>query len=176
MSQYSPVLLKYLKMYQEDPTSRIFAPLAEAYRKMGLLDEAVSICKEGLALHPHFVGGQVALARAYFDLKQYQRVYDLVIKIVQLAPDNIIAQRLLADSSMALGKIEEALLALKAILYLSPFDSDVATLIADIEEEQSKGGGLIKGGSFQVVKPTRVRKLMKLQRILDRLRSSELSP
>ena len=31
-------------MYQKDPNSRVFAPLAECYRKMGLLDEALRLC------------------------------------------------------------------------------------------------------------------------------------
>ena len=46
--KYDPNLEKYLKEYQENPRSRVFAPLAEAYRKSGLIDEAIDICREGL--------------------------------------------------------------------------------------------------------------------------------
>ena len=46
--KYPPLLLKYLKTFQDDPRkSRIFAPLAEAYRKIGLVDQAIDICREG---------------------------------------------------------------------------------------------------------------------------------
>ena len=58
---FSPMIYDYLKKYQEDPTSRVFAPLAEAYRKAGLIDEAIEIAREGLRVHPNFVGGRVAL-------------------------------------------------------------------------------------------------------------------
>ena len=47
--------------------ARIFAPLAEAYRKAGLVDEAIEVAREGLRIHPNFVGGRVALGRALFD-------------------------------------------------------------------------------------------------------------
>src|SRR5665213_3540197 len=95
---YSPVLYTYLKKYQEDPTSRVFAPLAEAYRKAGLLNEAIEIAREGLRLHPTFVGGRVALARALFDNHLYSQVIDELALVVRDVPDNLVAQRLLAES------------------------------------------------------------------------------
>ena len=60
--KYPPIIYEYLKKYQEDPSSRVFAPLAESYRKAGLADEAIEIAREGLRVHPNFVGGRVALA------------------------------------------------------------------------------------------------------------------
>ena len=53
----------------EDPNSRVFAPLAEAYRKSGMLDEAIQVCLEGLKIHPTYISGRVALARAYYEEK-----------------------------------------------------------------------------------------------------------
>src|SRR3954468_23950919 len=95
-----PQIYEYLKKYQEDPTSRIFAPLAEAYRKAGLVDEAIEIAREGLRVHPHFVGGRVALARALFDKEKYEEVATELSAVVQDAPDNLIAQRLLGESCL----------------------------------------------------------------------------
>ena len=69
----NPQIYHYLRRYQEDPRSRVFAPLAEAYRKAGLLDEAIEIARDGVRVHPHFVGGKVALARALFDKGQLRR-------------------------------------------------------------------------------------------------------
>ena len=42
----NPLIFSYLKKFQEDPASRVFAPLAEAYRKAGLVDEAIDIARE----------------------------------------------------------------------------------------------------------------------------------
>src|ERR1700753_1887856 len=95
--KYSPVIYEYLRKYQEDPTSRVFAPLAEAYRKSGLLDEAVEIAREGLRVHPNFIGGRVALARALFDKKRFDEVVTELTPIVRDAPDNLVAQRVFAE-------------------------------------------------------------------------------
>src|SRR5690349_10581135 len=101
--KYHPAIYRYLKKYQEDPTSRVFAPLAEAYRKAGLVDEAISICREGLKIHPHFASGRVALARALFDKRQYSEVAKELEPIIQDIPDNLVAQRLMAESCLLLG-------------------------------------------------------------------------
>lgn len=53
-----PHFREYIRRYQEDPTSRVFAPLAEAYRRLGRVDEAIDICLEGLKHHPEFPGGE----------------------------------------------------------------------------------------------------------------------
>jgi hypothetical protein len=59
---FTPVVYRYLRQFQEDPTSKVFAPLAEAYRKSGLLQEALKIAREGLLVHPHYMAGKVSLA------------------------------------------------------------------------------------------------------------------
>ena len=41
----SPLLLKYLKTLEEDPASRVFAPLGETYRRLGQVEKAVEVLK-----------------------------------------------------------------------------------------------------------------------------------
>src|SRR5580698_2425157 len=68
---YPPYFREYLRRFREDPTSRVFAPLAEAYRRMGQVEEAIEICREGLEHHPDFHGGRVALAKCYIDKRLF---------------------------------------------------------------------------------------------------------
>jgi len=152
-------------MFQEDPKSRIFAPLAECYRKIGLVDEAIEICKEGLAVHTDFVGGKVALARAYYDKKMYVQVRDILTPLIERMPDNLVAQKLLAESCLVLGYVKEALAAYKMLLYFSPGDRDAATLIQELETRIYEGGGMLR---FEE-KPGKLRKLMRLQKMLNRV-------
>lgn len=140
---YSPLIYSYLKKYQEDPTSRVFAPLAEAYRKAGLVDEAIEIAREGLRIHPSFIGGRVALARALFDKHQYSEVIDELTPIVQDVPDNLVAQRLLAESCLMVGRVAEALTAYKMLLYFSPTDSETAKLVQELEAQAYEKGTLV---------------------------------
>ncbi len=139
----TPQIYHYLKSYQEDPSSRVFAPLAEAYRKAGLLDEAIDICRDGLRVHPHFIGGRVALARAFFDKRFYDDVVKELEPVVMDAPDNLVAQRLLADSYLILGRIAQALTAYKVLLYFSPKDVELAQLVVEIETKAYEDGALV---------------------------------
>jgi tetratricopeptide (TPR) repeat protein len=140
---FSPLIYDYLKKYQEDPTSRIFAPLAEAYRKAGLVDEAIEIAQEGLRVHPNFVGGRVALARALFEKRRYEEVVDGLGAVVREVPDNLVAQRLLAESCLMLGRIGEALSAYKMLLYFNPSDPETARVVAELEAQAYEDGALV---------------------------------
>ncbi len=140
---HSSLLYDYLRRYQEDPTSRIFAPLAEAYRKAGLVDEAIEIAREGLRIHPHFIGGRVALARALFDKNLFDEVISELSAIIQDVPDNLAAQRLLAESCLMTGRLAEALGAYKMLLYFHPQDLETAKLVGELESQAYEKGTLI---------------------------------
>lgn len=139
----TPQIYHYLRKYQQDPTSRIFAPLAEAYRKAGLIQEAIEIARDGLRIHPHFVGGRVALARALFDQSKYGEVIKELEPVVLDAPDNIIAQKLLAESYLIQGRVVEALNSYKVLLFLLPQDSEVAKMVQEIEQKAYEDGTLV---------------------------------
>jgi tetratricopeptide (TPR) repeat protein len=145
MSQerYHPIIYKYLKKYQEDPASRVFAPLAEAYRKANRVDEAIEIAREGLKVHPNFVGGRVALARALFDKKLYEEVIEELRPVVRDVPDNLVAQRLLAESFLMQGQVAEALSAFKMLLYFAPQDTETANLVRELEAQAYESGALV---------------------------------
>lgn len=139
---FSPLLYEYLKKYQDDPNSRIFAPLAEAYRKAGMLEQAIEIAREGLALHPNFVGGRVALARALFDSGKFEEVARELQTVIAAAPDNLVAQRLYAESSLMLGRTVEALKSFKMLLFFAPEDREVAKIVGELEEASYQSGEL----------------------------------
>lgn len=164
-TKYPPLLLKHLKMWQDDPKSKIFAPLAESYRKIGLVDEAIEICKEGLQANPDFLGGKVALSRAYFDKKMHVQVRELLLPIIDKMPDNLIAQKLLADSCLELGYVKDALNAYKMLLYFNPNDRDAFNIVQELETQMYESGGLLKVEQ----KPDKLRKLMKLQKMLNKV-------
>ena len=53
------------KKLSQNPDSLIFVPLADAYRKAGMLDEAIEVCKTGLEKHPMYTSARVVLGRIY---------------------------------------------------------------------------------------------------------------
>jgi tetratricopeptide (TPR) repeat protein len=120
---------KYLDILAKDPNSRVFAPLAEAYRKAGLLDDAVEIALEGLKLHPNYLGGRVALGRAYFEKHQFADAAAEMQKVARSAPDNIIAHKVLGQIALAQGDLSAAEKAFKMVLLLDPRDAEAKQFI-----------------------------------------------
>lgn len=130
---------EYLRRYQEDPTSRIFAPLADAYRQMGKIDEAIQICEKGLEYHPNFPGGRVALARCYLEKKWYMEAKRELEKVVKEVPENLLAHKLLADTYYALKDYTSSLSAYKMAFLLSPNDIQIAEKIRSLEQGNPAG-------------------------------------
>jgi tetratricopeptide (TPR) repeat protein len=139
----NPQIYHYLKKYQNDPRSRVFAPLAEAYRKAGLFDEAIEICRDGIRFHPSFIGGRVALARALFDKGDYAATVKELGPVVLDAPDNLVAQKLLAESCLILGRLSESLAAYKVLLFFMPKDVEIAKLVQELESRAYEDGLLV---------------------------------
>lgn len=123
MTQVNPEFVeRYQLEYQKNPKSKVFAPLAEAYRKMGLLDEAYRICKLGVSLHPEFAGGRVALAKVLLDRKKPQEALTQLENAVNLSPDNLLAHMLMGETLLELRRPKDALKAFKMVLFLNPSD------------------------------------------------------
>ncbi|MSP18384.1 MAG: tetratricopeptide repeat protein [Bdellovibrionales bacterium] len=135
-----PHFREYIRRYQEDPTSRVFAPLAEAYRRLGRLDEAIDICLEGLKHHPEFPGGRVSLARCFFDKKKYVAAKEQLEMVVHISSDNILAQRLLGDCFVELQENEQALHCYKIAVALSPEDVALEDKIHRMQLHQNRQG------------------------------------
>jgi len=123
MSTINPEFVeRYQIEYEKNPRSRIFAPLSEAYRQMGLVDEAVKICSQGVKLHPEFAGGRLAFARVLIAKGEQQQALGQLEKAVQISPDNLLAQSLLGDTLLNLRRPKDALKAYKMVLFINPND------------------------------------------------------
>jgi tetratricopeptide (TPR) repeat protein len=120
---------RYQLEYEKNPKSKVFAPLAEAYRKMGLFDEALNICRRGVMMHPDFSSGRVAFAKVLIDRKQYSAAIDQLVKAIDLSPDNLLAHSLIGESWLALRNPKEALKAFKMVLFLNPGDTRAQEIV-----------------------------------------------
>ena len=129
----SPLFLKYQADFEKNPRSRVFAPLAETYRKLGMTDKAMEILSQGIRFHPSYVMGYLGLAFCYFDIKQYSLAYSTLRPLVETSRDNIRLQKLFADICQELGYKEEALDTYKYLLFINPRDKEVALQVVTLE-------------------------------------------
>ncbi|MBI3121371.1 MAG: tetratricopeptide repeat protein, partial [candidate division NC10 bacterium] len=120
---------------EKDPQSRVFAQLADAYRKEGLLDEAIRICRDGLVAHPTYVSGRVVLGRALLEQGALEEAEGEFRRVLELAPDNLLALRLLGDTSAQQGRSGEARLHYERALRLNPLDRETQERLAALPTE-----------------------------------------
>ena len=113
---------RYQNEYEKNPNSRIFAPLAEAYRKMGRLAEAEKLCVTGTKIHANFASGRLAYAKVLLDLNRLEEAHLELRKATEISTDNILAFHLLGEVCLKLKRPKEALQAFKMLLFLHPED------------------------------------------------------
>ncbi len=138
MERDSTSVLADIKKYEDtlarDPGSYCFAPLAELYRKQGLLDEAIVAARRGCELHPDYVGGHLALGRAYYEKGQKDESRAALEKVVALTPDNLLALRLLSHLYAEQGDTAAAERVLRSILSQSPEDMESQALLDSLKD------------------------------------------
>lgn len=102
----SPALGKYLSLFEENPKSRVFYALAETYRRMGMVDEAMSVLKQGLKYHPKYLSAYVSLAHCHYEKTQYENAFNILRSLVPKDRTNIHLQELYVKICRQLGKNE----------------------------------------------------------------------
>lgn len=138
---------KYEDMLAADPKSYCFTLLSELYRKLGLLDDAINTAKRGIDAHPEYIGGYVAIGRAYFEKGMKEESITALMKVVQVTPENILAQKLLSQMFMERGDVEAAIKSLSIIELLNPDDVECRLMlealrksVAHVEESSGPEG------------------------------------
>ena len=124
---------KYEETLAKDPGSYCFAPLAELYRKLGLLDDAINVAKRGCDLHPEYVGGYMALGRACLEKGLQEEGRDALEKVVSIAPDNMLAQKLLSRMYVEQGNSTAAGEPCNSILSQNPDEVESNALLESLE-------------------------------------------
>jgi tetratricopeptide (TPR) repeat protein len=93
----NPRIEELRRRIQKDPASIAFAQLAEEHRRAGQFEEAVSVCKAGLAQHPAYLSARITLGRALLEMGRYDEAASEFEYVLKAAPDNLSATREMAD-------------------------------------------------------------------------------
>lgn len=120
---------------QADPTSIAFAQLAEELRRAGANDEAVSVCRAGLARHPGYLSARVTLGRALIEIGQLDDALAELSTVASTAPDNLAAMRGLAEIHQRRGELAEALDYYRRALDLARHDPELEEAVERMEKE-----------------------------------------
>lgn len=137
MGEVTPSFLADISKYEEtlakDPDSFCFAPLADLYRKNGLIDEAINIATKGCDTHPSYVGGFLALGRAYYEKGMMEDSKTALEKVIAATPDNHLAQKLLSQVYLKIGDTASAATCLKVMLSTNADDMESRELLNSLQ-------------------------------------------
>jgi predicted Zn-dependent protease len=130
-----------------EPTSQAYAALAEAYRRAGRADEAVTVCREGLARHPEYGTTRLVLAKALLEAGDVRTARAEIGRFLGGEPEHEPALRIAVQCALRDGDPAEALGYARRLAALDPHDRAVQGLARALEvgvtgRVTSDGGGL----------------------------------
>jgi len=129
----------YTEILAKDPKSTIFVSLSEAYRKMGMLDDAHQIISKGLETHADFSPAHIVLARILCQQGEYSASEASFKMALEYDPESLAALVGYARLHILLGKEAEARQLLLEARELSPADPVINKLLLSLPEEEPEG-------------------------------------
>lgn len=123
---YTSEIEKLEARYRENPKGRNFAPLADAYRKAGLIDNAIELCQAGLQLHPDYVSGHIVHGRCLVDKKDDVAAEEVFRRVLDLDPENILALKVLAEIAERNERYDHGVEWLNRLLLADPMNGEAA--------------------------------------------------
>lgn len=142
----SALIEDLLKQFAENPR-RVFARLANEYRKQGDLDSAIEICRHHVPLQPTYISGYIVLGQALYERGDLEEARTTFETALGLDPENLIALRQLGDIARAGGQLEEATGWYRRLLEVDPQNDEVAALLQELEPHAGERSGGREGAA-----------------------------
>jgi hypothetical protein len=131
--QLGPEIERYTQLLARDPDSLAFVPLADAYRKSGLFEEAFAVLKRGMGRRPDYIPAKIVLGKCYLDLGNYPKAETTFEDILRLDRDNLVALSSMANVRLHQRRYGEAATIYRRILELDPSNDAAAQQLAKLE-------------------------------------------
>ncbi len=129
---------KLFERYRRAPHSFVFAPLADACRKAGRIDEAIEICENGLKLHPEYTSAHVVLAKCFHDQGKAKEAEAEFNKVLSLDPENLVALKYLGMMAAERGNKVEAVSYFTHILEMDPDNEEILAKFAELDDSDDE--------------------------------------
>ena len=122
-----------------EPGPQVYAALGEAYRRVGRLEDALAVCREGLVRHPAYPTARFILAKALLDREEVAAARGELECFLQVEPDHEPALRLAAECTLRLADPMAALGHLRRLGALDPDDRITQGQLRALEVATGRG-------------------------------------
>lgn len=123
----------YLQIVTKDPRSTAFVPLAEAYRQIGLLDDALEAARLGTSSLPHFSPGFSTLGRVLGQMGRIEEAMGSFAKALSIDRQSQAALVGLARLHLIKGERDQARKILKEAEEFHPQDANVRNMLIALD-------------------------------------------
>ncbi|MEJ2200414.1 MAG: tetratricopeptide repeat protein [Desulfuromonadaceae bacterium] len=130
----------YAELLERDPCSSIFIPLADIYRQLGMLDEAVAVVEKGILENPAFAEGYAAYSRIFLDRGMQDEAVGQLEKALLLDKKRITALTPLAQIRFEQGDYLSAQSLMQRAAKSRPHDSSIKQMLELIENKLVEAG------------------------------------
>src|SRR5688572_24249250 len=121
------------KKFDENPR-RYFAPLANEFRKLGDLTQAVAICRAHLPNQVGHISGHIVLAQALYEARELGESRQIFEASLDLDPENLIALRYLGDIAREQDDPASARTWYERVLDADPRNDEIVQLLRELAE------------------------------------------
>jgi len=122
-----------IERFKRASDSRLFAPLADAYRKNGDIDAAVALLESGIERFPAYASARVILGKCYYDKGATERAKEEFLNVLKLDGENMVALKYLGDILLAEDKRSEAARYYRRLLGVDATNEEVAGILKELE-------------------------------------------
>ena len=126
-------LSKLGKICAKNPTSILFARLAEGFLQKGDVKRALDICRQGLRYRPSYVAGHLVMGKCHLAAGRFEEGRQEFQKVLQLDSDNLAAYWHLGQIDLRMGWEDLALQNFKVAFALDPFNAALAEKIESLQ-------------------------------------------
>ena len=123
----------FQKLYNKNRESLIFSSLAEEYRELGMITEAIQTSLEGLSSFPDCASARTTLALCYMDRGDVEGARRELEKVISKDCNLLYPLSLLMKCYEKNGEIDKALQIARHILKKYPFDNELDIKVKEWE-------------------------------------------
>jgi tetratricopeptide (TPR) repeat protein len=125
----SLAIRRYEERLAKDPASLAFAPLADLYRKVGRISDAVAVCRQGLRRVPRYTTARLILAKTLVAAGDLESAEAELRAVVEQSPKEAAAHRALAELARQRGDVDGAIRHLEVAVEGDPADRDSRAML-----------------------------------------------
>lgn len=135
---------KLQKICDQNPTSILFARLADGLLQRGEVARAIEVCHRGLRYRPSYTAGHVVMGKCYHAAGHYEEARLAFQKVLQLDAGHLAAHWYMGKIALQLDRDDLALKYFEQAHARDPFCPELIEQIRklkgeDVEEEQDDG-------------------------------------